>query len=109
MVISRLEPAGNVIVPDATPFCTEMLNTRDGVMSVAATTTTTVATAVADTLARSASATGDPFPGGSVASLPRQEAAARAHAIPRATGVEGRSGMSYGPAVTVIVASPAAP
>ena len=51
----RLEPAGMVIVPVAVPATMPMLNTRAWAMSGAVTSTTRVATAVADTSAVSSS------------------------------------------------------
>src|SRR2546425_4327732 len=48
----RAEPAGSVTVPKATPPTTGMLNTSGGTMSAAVTSTTTVATDVPDTSAR---------------------------------------------------------
>ena len=51
IVIVRLEPAGMVMVPLATPLATTMLNTSGVVMSDAVTSTTTVATAVPATFA----------------------------------------------------------
>ena len=48
IVIVRPEPAGRVIVPDATPLAMEMLNTRSVVMSGAVTSSTRLAVAAAD-------------------------------------------------------------
>src|SRR5437867_6585329 len=50
--MARLEPAGTVILPEATPLVTGMLNTSVVGMSGAATLTTTVATDVPETSAR---------------------------------------------------------
>src|SRR5947209_13178909 len=52
----RLEPAGTVIVPAATPLVMSMLNTSGVVISGAVTCTTTTATRVPETSARSARA-----------------------------------------------------
>src|SRR6266849_4373011 len=52
MVTVRLEPAGTVMVPRATPLTTGMLNTSAFGMSGAVTSTTTVATDVPETSAR---------------------------------------------------------
>ena len=54
-VMVRLEPEETVMAPVAWCCVTGMLKTRDGVMSAAATSTTTVATAVPDRSARTSS------------------------------------------------------
>ena len=51
IVILRPEPAGSVIVPEATPLAMGILNTSNEVMSGAVTSTTRLATAAADTSA----------------------------------------------------------
>src|SRR5436309_1482566 len=56
IVMVRLDPVGTVIVPEATWLVTGMLNTSGTVRSGAATSSTTVATAVEERSARTRSA-----------------------------------------------------
>jgi hypothetical protein len=72
--IVRPEPAGTVIVPDAVPFASVKLNTRGEAMSLALTSTTTVAIGVPATLAETMRRPGSRF--GRGGSIPDWQAAA---------------------------------
>ncbi len=86
IVMVRFEPAGSVIVPDATPLAMGILNTSSVVMSGAVTSTTRLATVAADTSARTSSVTRSS--GGSVRS--RGTHAPTASRASRAAGSEAR-------------------
>ena len=77
MVMVRPEPARSVIAPDASPLTIGILNNGDVGRSGAVTSTTTVATAVPETLARTRS----------VVSAPRAESAPIHHVFERPVGL----------------------
>src|SRR5213592_222428 len=75
IAIVRFEPAGTVMVPDATPLVTGMLKTRVVGISGALTSTTTAAIAVPETSARIATAPSAPR--GSTTGWSEQDARSR--------------------------------
>src|SRR2546428_13361738 len=93
--MARLEPAGTVILPEATPLVTGMLNTSVVGMSGAATLITTVATDVPETSARMTR--GAPPPSGGSTAPPRPGVTTRGGAGGENAGVSVGGGLPPSP------------